>query len=51
MPESAVGEAAEAPAKTPVRRTRARKKVAEEPLPAFAKLPGPKLMCRKLARR
>jgi ribonuclease E len=40
VPESAVAESAETPAKTPVRRTRARKKVAEEPLPAFAEAAG-----------
>ncbi|UKA52682.1 Rne/Rng family ribonuclease [Arthrobacter sp. FW305-BF8] len=38
--QSVVGDAAAAPAKTPVRRTRARKKVAEEPLPAFAEAAG-----------
>ncbi|MFC7850637.1 Rne/Rng family ribonuclease [Arthrobacter sp. NPDC057388] len=38
--ETGAADAAEAPVKTPVRRTRARKKVAEEPLPAFAEGAG-----------
>ncbi|MET3933829.1 Rne/Rng family ribonuclease [Arthrobacter sp. OAP107] len=37
---ASTAETAEAPAKAPVRRTRARKKVAEEPLPAFAEGAG-----------
>jgi ribonuclease E len=38
--QTGAADAAEAPVKTPVRRTRARKKVAEEPLPAFAEGAG-----------
>ncbi|MFE4543056.1 Rne/Rng family ribonuclease [Arthrobacter sp. NPDC056727] len=47
-PEAAAADAGEAPAKAPVRRTRARKKVAEEPLPAFAEGAGAEVVVQEV---